>query len=249
MHIQTVLMNLDMNHKLIVNVAIDDCNPLKGYRILGEKPEKWLRELNERYGCKFDLFCPSNFHSRAPLHENKEWVNELLTIDYFNLNAHGHYHQTLNPKLYGECEWFELEKISEIHERMDMMFNEWGTVGINLHEIGWRNPGWLVSNNAKESLEVTFKYAAIHYEHNQGMNWKCKTFFGHDGIQQENIGIHNWDYSDPENPIGMVMFQSHICGNHNHNVWNEANFEQLCLSLDHLTNHYNCTFKTLQECL
>lgn len=229
--------------KLIVNIAIDDCNPLKGYRILGEKPEQWLRELNERYGCKFDLFVPSNFHKQAPLSENKEWVKELDSIPFLSLNAHGHFHQTSNPKLYGECEMVEPNPL--IAGTIDEMLGEWYDC-LGNYPVGFRPPGWLCSENAKNTLELCFKYVAIHYEHNQGMNWNCKTFFGHDGIQQENIGIHN---VSEDGETGMVMFQSHIYGNHNHNVWNQNNFDQLCLSLDHLTNHYNCTFKTLQECL
>ncbi|NDB86341.1 MAG: hypothetical protein EB127_27135 [Alphaproteobacteria bacterium] len=72
------------------------------------------------------------------------------------------------------------------------------------------------------------------------MKWKCKTFFGHDGIQQENIAIHN------EN---MIMFQSHIAGIHNHNVWNQHNYEQLHLSLTHLFESQEVTPKTLKECI
>lgn len=225
---------------IIINIAIDDCNPLKGYRILGEKPEKWLCELNERYSCKFDLFCPSNFHNQAKLSDNKEWIRELNSIPYLNLNAHGHFHQTSNPVQLGECEFFEIRTVNEALERVKLIYHEWTECGLGFHKLGWRSPGWLCSEGSKHVLEQNFKYAAIHYEHNQGMEWNCKTFFGHDNIQSENISIHN---------DNMIMFQSHIAGKHNLNVWNEENFEQLKLSLDHLTQNYNCTFKTLQECI
>lgn len=231
---------------LIINCAIDDCNPLKGYRILGEKPEQWLRELNEKFGAKFDLFCPSNFHNQAPLSENKEWIVELASIDYFSLNAHGHFHQTSNPKQLGECEFFEIRSADEALERVKLIYHEWNECGLGFEKFGWRSPGWLCSEGSKHVLEKNFKYAAIHYEHNRLMNWNCKTFFGHDGIQQENIGIHN---VSEDGETGMIMFQSHIYGNHNHNVWNESNFEQLCQSLDYLTTNFNCTFKNLSECI
>lgn len=89
-------------------------------------------------------------------------------------------------------------------------------------------------------MDRCFNYVAIHYEHNRNLQWNCKTFFGHDGIQQENISIHNED---------MIMFQSHIAGKHNHNVWNEQNYEQLRMSLDHLFSTYDVTPKLLKECL
>lgn len=234
---------------LLINIAIDDCNPLKGYRILGEKPEKWLRELNERFGAKFTLFIPSNFHNQAKLSENKEWVKELNSIPYFELAAHGFYHDTSDRSKWGECEFFEIKGIDVALERVQMIYDEWNACGLGFEKLGWRSPGWLTSESSKHVIERNFKYAAIHYEHNQGMDWICKTFFGHDGIDKTEIGIHNIHYLDPENPVGTVMFQSHIAGNHNDNVWNQLNLDQLRLSLEHLIQTQNCQFKTLKECL
>ena len=42
------------------------------------------------------------------------------------------------------------------------------------------------------------------------------------------------------------MFQSHIAGNHNDNVWNEDNYQQIRLSLGHLKSQ-GIEFKTLNE--
>lgn len=223
--------------KLRLNIAIDDCNPLKGYRILGEKPENWLRKLNEDYGVKFDIFVPSNFHNQAPLSQNKEWVKELASLNWISLNAHGHYHMTSDPQKFGECEMFEPNPF--IEGVINDMLREWHEA-IGCYPIGFRPPGWLCSENAKNTLDRCFNYVAIHYEHNRNLQWNCKTFFGHDGIQQENISIHNED---------MIMFQSHIAGKHNHNVWNEQNYEQLRMSLDHLFSTYDVTPKLLKECL
>lgn len=228
-----------MNLKL--NIAIDDVNPTKSYRLLGEPAEKWLQTLHDEFGVKFNLFIPSNYHNLAPLSKHKEWVRELASIDWLELCAHGHYHQTTNPQKYGECEFLELNNDEDIKNRLWLdLDKEWTECGFYLENMGWRNPGWLCSEKSKIYLERTFKYAAIHYEHNNGLQWNCRTFFGHDGIQQEHISIHNND---------MIMFQSHIAGNHNLNVWNEQNFEQLRLSLEHLFSIYQIQPVLLKECL
>lgn len=117
--------------------------------------------------------------------------------------------------------------------------SEWYKCGFELSEMGWRNPGWLCSDIARAYIETTFKYVALHYEHNRNAVWNTKMFFGHDGIQEENISIHNND---------MIMFQSHIAGNHNDNVWNEHNYERLRISLTHLFENYQIKSKLLNEC-
>ncbi len=227
---------------LRLNIAVDDVNPKKGYRLLGEPAEGWMRQLNEEFGCRFTLFIPSCYHKLYPLSQNKEWVTELASINWLELAAHGHYHMTSDPQRLGECEFAELRNGNDINDRLILeLEREWiESIGVELHELGWRSPGWLCSEMSKNYIERYFKYAAIHYEHNHGMTWKCKTFFGHDGIQQENISIHNKD---------IIMYQSHIAGNHNHNVWNQHNYEQLHLSLTHLFEQYEVTPKLLKECL
>ena len=226
---------------LRLTLSVDDVNPLKGYRILGDKTETWFRKLNEDYGVKFTLFCPSNYHNQAPISQHKEWINELASLEWLELAGHGHFHMTSDPQKFGECEFFEIKTIDVALERVKMIYNEWLECGLNVEKkIGWRNPGWLCSEASNHVLQRNFSYAAIHYEHNQGLNWICNTFFGHDGIQQENISIHNGD---------MIMFQSHIAGKHNHNVWNEQNYDQLRLSLDHLFENYQIEPKLLNECL
>lgn len=263
-----------MKDKLIVTISIDDVHPQSGWRILGDKTEKWLRSLNEKYGAKFTLFVPSNYHNRFPLSQHKEWVQELASIEWIELASHGHLHMTSDPKRFGECEFFELSNESDIRNRLLSCWDEWNAC---LHwedvPIGWKSPGWLCSEPSKKIIENMFfrttapkdfdrsdmdftmyswgrpffEYAALHYEHNHNMIWKgsgfvksFKSFFGHDGIQQTNISIHNDD---------MIMLTSHIAGNWNHNVWNEQNYEQLCISLDHLVEKYDCEFKTLRECI
>ena len=60
--------------------------------------------------------------------------------------------------------------------------------------------------------------------------------FGHDGIHETDISTHN----------GKIMFQSHIAGEWNDNVWNESNYKQLRLSLSHLQSQ-GIQFNTIQE--
>ena len=236
--------------KLRLNIACDDVNPKKGYRLLGEPAEKWFRQLNEEFGCRFTLFVPSNYHNQFPLSAHKEWVREVASIEWLELAAHGHFHMTSNSKQFGECEFAELT-FQQADDRISMMWEEWDDVDII--PKGFRPPGWLISSESHKALnefKVNFRpslwdypwfdYVAIHYEHNRGMVWNCKTFFGHDGIQQENISIHNED---------MIMFQSHVAGNHNHNVWNEANFNQLHVSLEYLYKNYEIEPKLLKECI
>ena len=111
---------------------------------------------------------------------------------------------------------------------------EWSDVG---HKpIGWRNPGWLAHPEAVKWLGPLFKYAAVHYEHNRGLVWDCKMIFGADGIHTTDISTHE----------GKIMFQSHIAGNWNDNVWNETNYEQMKLSLGYLKSQ-DIEFKTISE--
>lgn len=218
-----------------VTISIDDIHPEIGWGMPGDDCIRYLEELNKEFGCKYTLFIPSNYHHNFPLSKHKDWVKWLKSKKYFELAAHGHYHMCERTDI-GECEFFELDTIEKTKERIKLIYNEWKSV--NHTPIGWRNPGWLAHPNAIKELQHWFKYTAVHYEHNRDINWgKCKMLFGHDGIHETNIKLHN------EN---VVMFQSHIAGDWNDNVWNEQNYEQLKLSLKHLLQH-NPTFKTLSE--
>lgn len=218
-----------------LTIAIDDVNPLKGWRIFGDKTEEYLFSLNKTFNVKFTLFIPSNYHNKAPISKNKNWIKELKEANIFELAAHGHYHQTLNPKQFGEMEFAELNNKQDIQDRIKLMFEEWNKV--NIKPIGWRNPGWMCHPLAKEYLEDKFEYAALHYEHNNGLKWKLKEIFGADGIHETNIAIHN----------NNVMLHSHICGDWNDNIWSENNYKQLNLSLEFLFKNYKLSNKTIAE--
>ena len=217
-----------------LTISIDDIHPETGWGVEGDQCMEYLEELNKEFGVKFTLFIPSNYHNKAPLSKNKDWVQWLKSKKYFELAAHGHFHSCERTDI-GECEFFELDTHKKVTDRLDSLFNEWEKAG---HKpIGWRNPGWLGHPVAISELGKRFKYSAIHYQHNHNIPWDCKTFFGHDGINITDIKIHNQN---------MIMFQSHIAGDWNDNVWNEENYEQMRLSLEHLKSH-KVQYKTLNE--
>jgi predicted deacetylase len=222
-----------MEGRMELTIAIDDVHPEIGWGMPGDECMEYLKALNEEFGAKFTLFIPSNYHHQYPLSEHKEWVNWLKSISYFELAAHGHYHECERDNI-GECEFFELDTPEKAQSRIKLMLDEWEKV--DHKPAGWRNPGWLAHPAAIQELGNHFEYAAVHYQHNHNLPWKCKTIFGHDGIHETDITLHN----------GCVMFQSHIAGNWNDNVWNETNYNQIRLSLNHLTN-IGATPKTLLE--
>ena len=56
-----------------VIVAIDDVHPEKDWGCEGDKQIEYLDSLNEKYGVKFNLFIPSNYHGKYPL--TKDFVD------------------------------------------------------------------------------------------------------------------------------------------------------------------------------
>jgi hypothetical protein len=227
-----------MERRMEVNltVSIDDVHPEQGWGLPGDTCMNYLYELYREFGTKFTLFVPSNYHGKFPLSEHKDWVQWLLDMPYVELAAHGHYHETSNRAIWGECEFAEIKSIDECSARMAMLWKEWDAVG---HKPkGWRNPGWLAQRNCIEVIGPMFDYAAVHYEHNHNLPWACKTLYGHDDIQAEGISLHNGN---------NIMFQSHIAGDWNRNVWNQDNFEQFRNSLAFLHKLYKVNNKFMYE--
>jgi hypothetical protein len=218
-----------------LTVAIDDLHPEKGWGLEGDECMFYLEELNKEFGVKFTLFIPSNYHNKFPLSQHKYWIDWLLSKDYFELAAHGHYHMTSDKQAWGECEFADMQTVEICKERISLMINEWESV--NYKPKGWRNPGWLCQPFCVNPLSETFEYAAVHYEHNRGMNWSCKMLFGHDGIHETDIKLHN----------DVLMFQSHIAGDWNQNVWNKDNYEQFRSSLQFISDNYSIEPLFLKE--
>jgi len=219
-----------------VTISIDDLHPEEGWGCEGDESVGYLEELNKEFGCKFTLFIPSNYHGKYPLSEHKDWIDFWKNKKWVELAAHGHYHQCTERKDIGECEFFELDTEVSAMMRLTYLLMEWSKVG---HKPkGWRNPGWLAHPLAIKAIEKNFEYAAIHAEHNRGIQWSCKTFEGCDGINQtDSIEL----YGD------RFMFQSHIAGSWNDNVWNKENYENFRKILTFLSGNYKLNYKTLGE--
>jgi hypothetical protein len=218
-----------------LTVAIDDIHPEKGWGLPGDECMYYLDELNKEFGTKFTLFIPSNYHNQFPLSKHKEWIDWLKGLGYFELAAHGHFHETSNRGQWGECEFAEISTEFECNNRVEMMWAEWKQV--NHIPVGWRNPGWLAQPACINVLGKHFKYAAVHYVHNHNTQWDCKMIFGADGIHETYIQIHD----------GNLMFQSHIAGNWNKNSWTKENYEQFRESLNFLHNIYKINNKLIME--
>ena len=216
-------------------ISIDDLHPEQGWGCEGDESVGYLEELNKEFGCKFTLFIPSNYHNKYPLSKHKDWVEFWKSKDWVELSAHGHYHQCERDDI-GECEFYELDIEHKALERITMCLDEWNGVG---HKpIGWRNPGWVAHPEAIKVLGKYFGYAAIHEEHNYGIPWECKTFVGCEGINKtDSIKL----YGD------TFMFQSHIAGEWNDNVWNKENYENFRNTLKLLEKGHELKHVTLQE--
>tara|TARA_R100001015_G_C4631256_1_gene193616 strand:+ start:1303 stop:1971 length:669 start_codon:yes stop_codon:yes gene_type:complete len=218
-----------------VIIAIDDLHPQKDWGCEGDDCVGYLEELNKEFGCKFTLFIPSNYHRKYPLSEHTDWVDFWKNKNWVELAAHGHYHQCERDDI-GECEFFELDTEEKALQRISDCLLEWEKVGIK--PKGWRNPGWLAHPNAIKALGSHFDYSAIHEEHNHGIKWDCKTFIGCDGINEtDSIQLYN----------DKFMFQSHIAGDWNDNVWNEKNYENFRNVLEYLQKSYKLNYITLGE--
>tara|TARA_R100001443_G_C3349918_1_gene176599 strand:+ start:997 stop:1674 length:678 start_codon:yes stop_codon:yes gene_type:complete len=218
-----------------VIIAIDDLHPEEGWGNPHDKSVAYLENLWEEFGCKFTLFIPSNYHGKYPLSEHKDWVNFWKEKEWVELAAHGHHHQCERTDI-GECEFFEIDTEEKAHIRISECLTEWNKVGVK--PKGWRNPGWLAHPNAVKVLGKYFDYSAIHEEHNHGLYWDCKTFIGCDGIN-ETDSIKLYD--------GKFMFQSHIAGDWNDNIWNKENYENFRNVLEYLRKSYKLKYVTLGE--
>lgn len=220
-------------------IAVDDIHPDAGWGLPGDAGMDYLHELNKEFGAMFTLFIPSNYHRKFPLSKYVDWVEWLKTHTYFELAAHGHYHDTSNPNSWGECEFGEIADLQVCRERLHNIRDEWNAV--KHIPVGWRNPGWLCQPINTVEIGNMFRYVALHYEHNRGIKWPCVEFYGHDGIHTTEVGVHNGD---------MIMFQSHIFGDWNDNVWNQRNYDQIRASLAYLHETYpDSVHCTLSMCI
>ncbi len=219
-----------------ITISIDDIHPEQGWGLPEDVQMEYLQALNDEFGAKFTLFIPSNYHKEYPISQYKDWIDWLFSKKYFELAAHGHYHQCERSDLYGEMEFFELTNNDLIAERISDMHMEWNAVGYR--PAGWRNPGWVASDRAIDHLQLDFEWVALHEQHNQSRIWEGpKMLFGHVGIHENELKVVN----------NTIMYQSHIQGNWNDNIWNQQNYDHIRLALIKLSMEYDLQFKTLSE--
>mgnify|MGYP003137390706 FL=1 len=215
-----------------VVVAIDDIHPEQGWGVEGDVQVEYLQKLNEKFGVKFNLFVPSNYHNKFPI--TKEFVDFWKQYDWIELSNHGHFHATTQDGI-GEMEFFELN-YGGANQRLQESLDLWKSCGYT--PKGFRAPGWGVNQQSADAISSYFDWVAGHEEHNKGINWGCHFFEGCDGINEpESLSLYG----------NTFMFQSHINGTHNDNVWNEENFLHFDKVIEYLLSEYDLQFITISD--
>lgn len=218
--------------QLKLNISIDDVNPKKGWRIIGEPTQKYLEQLHEHFGCKTTLFIPTNHHGNASISENKSWLKELADLKFIEFGAHGHYHKTDDPGTWGECEFGELDNPNQILNRIQMIMRCWNDCDLNPKV--WKSPGWLTSREAVNQLSTWFPYAVVHPQHNHNLMWKNKV-------------INATDYSKGLPSMDCNIFiLTHIFGNHD-NTWNDNFYNWVYESLEIITKNIPTEMSFIKE--
>lgn len=217
-----------------VVIAIDDVHPEKDWGIEGDVQVEYLKSLNEKYGCKFNLFIPSNYHDKYPL--TKDFVDFWKQYDWIEMSNHGHYHACKNDGI-GEMEFYELTT-GEANQRIQESLSLWEECGHKPH--GFRAPGWGLTQDTANVVSSYFQWIAGHEEINKDIVWPSDTkfFVGADGINEpESLSLYG----------NTFMFQSHINGTHNDNVWDEQNYLHFEQVMDYLLSQYELQFTTISE--
>jgi len=218
--------------KTNVVVAIDDVHPEVDWGCEGDEQIEYLDSLNEKYGVKFNLFIPSNYHDKYPI--TKEWVDFWKSKDYVELSNHGHYHACKNEGI-GEMEFFELsygESVQRIQESLEL----WEKSGYK--PKGFRPPGWGLTQESANAVSNYFDWIAGHTEINKGLSFGTQFFEGCDGINEpDSLSLYG----------NTFMFQSHINGVHNENVWTEETYLHFEKVIEYLLTQYELQFVTISE--
>ena len=220
------------NTKVNVVVAIDDVHPEKDWGVEGDVQIDYLKALNKDYGVKFNLFIPSYYHNKFPI--TKEFVDYWKQYDWIEMSNHGHYHACHNEGI-GEMEFFELQ-YGDATQRIQDSLNLWESCGYK--PKGFRAPGWGVNQQSADAISSYFDWVAGHSEINKGINWGCHFFEGCDGINEpDSLSLYGETF----------MFQSHINGEHNDNVWTEENYLHFEKVIEYLLSQYDLQFVTISE--
>ncbi len=217
-----------------VVVAIDDIHPEKDWGVEGDAQVEYLKSLNEKYGVKFNLFIPSNYHDKYPI--TKDFVDFWKQYDWIEMSNHGHYHACKNDGI-GEMEFYELTT-GEANQRIQESLSLWVECGYKPH--GFRAPGWGLTQDTANVVSSYFQWIAGHEEINKDIVWPSDTkfFVGCDGINEpDSLSLYG----------NTFMFQSHINGTHNDNVWTEENYLHFEQVVDYLLSQYELRFVTISE--
>ncbi len=215
-----------------VVIAIDDVHPEKDWGVEGDVQIEYLKSLNEKFGCKFNLFIPSNYHGHFPI--SKDFIDFWKQYDWVEMSNHGHYHACHTEGI-GEMEFFELQH-GEANQRIQDSLNLWESCGYK--PKGFRAPGWGVNQQSADAISSYFDWVAGHSEINKGINWGCHFFEGCDGINEpDSLSLYG----------NTFMFQSHINGTHNDNVWKEENYLHFEKVIEYLLSQYDLQFVTISE--
>ena len=216
-------------------VAIDDLHPEQGWGCEGDIQVEYLSELNKMFGVKFNLFSPSYYHNDYPL--TKDWVDFWKQFDWIELSNHGHFHDVSpqNKQHIGEQEFLELS-YSQAEDRIKQSLSLWKSCGHIPN--GFRSPGWGINQESADVISKHFKWVAKHEQINRDIKFNTKCFVGCDGINEsDNINLYD----------NTFMFQSHIAGDWNDNVWSEDNFNHFQMVVDYLKSQYDLNFVTISE--
>ena len=135
----------------------------------------------------------------------------------------------------GEQEFLELN-YQEAFERIQDSIDTWSSCGYK--PKGFRSPGWGITQEAADAVSPNFHWVAQHEDINKNIQFKCKTFYGEDGIhERENLRLYG----------NTFMFQSHIQGDWNDNIWSEENYLNFKNILNYLSTNNELQFKTISE--
>ena len=149
-----------------VVVAIDDLHPEQGWGFEGDIQVEYLTRLNQQYGVKFTLFCPSYYHHEYKL--TKDWVSYWKQFDWVELANHGHFHdvQKYSFDQMGDQEFLELN-YTEATERIQESLALWEECGHR--PKGFRSPGWGITQEAATAVSSYFDWVAGHEQINQNV--------------------------------------------------------------------------------
>ena len=199
---------------------VDDVGPKVGYGLLIDSdPTKYLKKLNEEFGCKFTLFTVPvwNEQETYDLRKNLTWVNKMKALDYYEFAAHGLTHTPVRQE-YGGQEFAERD-LQEIYKRIALSKQIFSEVGIDV--VGFKSPGWNQPKEIYNMLEsLKFKYIGDHFIGSTPIKqkvWRIPYTFSVDRI------YHN-DFKDGD----TIILHSHISREFKiKNGWNEEIYQSV----------------------